>query len=111
MLKDIKKIHLRGAFRPILRSTIPEMDRKKVLESHLLLEKKQRGEIKERLVVGGNKQILYVSKKDSGSPTYITESLMLIETIDTVDNRDVETLDIPNEFVKMKVQDTIYMCM
>jgi len=56
---------------------------KQLLESHLLIEQKRDGNIKSRLVAGGNKQRDFLHKSDVGSPTVSTESIFLTEVINS----------------------------
>jgi len=81
----------------------------KVLESHLLIEKKRDGKIKIRLVAGGNKQREFLYKSDVGSPTVSSERIFLTAVINAKENRDVATCDLPNAFVQTKMQGTVHM--
>ena len=85
------------------------MERDKVLESHLLIEKKRDGKIKSRLVAGGNKQREFLHKSDVGSPTVSSERIFLTAVINAKENRDVATCDLPNAFVQTKMQGIVHM--
>ena len=54
--------------------------------------------VKGRLVAGGDKQREHVDKHDVSSPTTSTESLFLLITMFSSENRAVATADIPNAF-------------
>jgi hypothetical protein len=69
----------------------------------MFLKLKREGTIKGRTVAGVNKQRDYISKEDSSSPTVATESVLLSYIIDAEEERDVAVVDIPNEFVQMRV--------
>ena len=46
----------------------------------------------------------WVSKEDKASPTVATEALLLTAMIDSVENRDVMSADIPNAFIQAKLE-------
>ena len=63
--------------------------RKKVLESHIFVERKQDGSLKAQQAAGGNKQQGYITKEDASSPTVSSEAGMLMCVIDATKKRDV----------------------
>jgi hypothetical protein len=77
----------------------------KVLESHIFITQKRTGEIKGRTVAGGNKQQGYIEKEDASSPRVLTESVILTSMIDTIEEREIAIVDIPNAFIQMVVTD------
>jgi hypothetical protein len=79
--------------------------RKKVLESHIFVERKCNGILKARQVAGGNKQQGYIAKEDTSSPTMSSEAVLLTYLVDANKNRDVAIVDIPNAFVQTIVED------
>ena len=79
------------------------------MESHLFLEEKRDGEVKGRMVSGGNKQREHVDKTSVISPTASTESIMITAVIDSKEDRDVAIVDIPNAFVQTEVDSVITM--
>lgn len=107
--KELNQIHLRKTFSPIDPKFLSQEKMKKVLESHLLIELKRDGNIKNLLVDGGNKQRDFLHKYDVGSPTISTERIFLTELINAQELRDVETCDLPNAFVKTEIQVTVHM--
>ncbi len=78
---------------------------KKVLESHIFVERKQNGLLKARQVAGGNKQQGYITKEDASSPTVSSEAVMLTCVIDATKKRDVAVVDIPNAFIQTVFED------
>jgi hypothetical protein len=78
---------------------------KKVLESHIFVERKQDGVLKTRQVAGGNKQRGYIMKEDANSPTVSSEAVMLTCVVNANENREVAIVDIPNSFVQTVVED------
>ena len=79
--------------------------RKKVLESHIFVERKQDGVLKARQVDVNNKQWGYIMKEDASSPTVFSEAVMLTCIIDANENREVAIVDISNAFVQTVVED------
>ncbi len=73
--------------------------RKKVLESHIFVERKRDGTLKAQQVAGGNKQQGYITKEDASSPTVSSEAVMLMCVIDATEKRDVAVVDIPSAFI------------
>ncbi len=72
---------------------------KKVLESHIFVERKRDGVLKAQQVAGGNKQQGYIMKEDARSPTVSSEAIMLTCIVDANENKEVAIVDIPNAFV------------
>ena len=72
MHSDIKKLHFGDTFKPMNFKQLDNTKRKSVLESHTFLKKNRVGKIKGETVAGGNKQIYYISKEESISPTVAT---------------------------------------
>jgi hypothetical protein len=78
---------------------------KKVLESHIFVERKQDGVLKAQQVAGGNKQWGYIMKENASSPTVSSEAVMLTCIVDANENREVAIVDIPNAFIQTVVKD------
>ena len=78
---------------------------KKVLESHIFVERKHDGILKAQQVAGGNKQQGYITKEDASSPTVSLEAVLLTCKVDANKNMDVTIVDIPNAFVQTFVED------
>jgi hypothetical protein len=72
---------------------------KKVLESHIFVERKQNSMLKARQVAGGNKQQGNITKEDASSQAVSSEAELLMCIIDANENRDVAIVDTPNAFV------------
>jgi hypothetical protein len=102
---EMKQLHFRNKFTPLLWSDIPENQLKTVLKSHMFLKLKRDGKIKGRTVAGGNKQRDYISKEDASSLTVATEAVLLTCIVDAEEGRDVAVIDIPNAFIQTKIDD------
>jgi hypothetical protein len=79
---EMKQLHFRNTFKPMLWKDLSATQRQTILESHMFLKEKRDGSIKGRTVAGGNKQRDYISKEDASSPTVATESVLLSCIID-----------------------------
>ena len=102
---EMKQLHVRDTFKPKHWRDLTHTQRQIVLESHMFLKEKRDGKIKGRTVAGGNKQRDYISKEDASSPTVATESVLLTCIIDAEEESDVAVIDIPNAFVRTRVED------
>ena len=78
-------------------------ERKKAQVALTYLTEKQSRDIKGRTVYNGKPMREWLSKQDSASPTVSMESLMITATIDTKENRDIMTADVPNAFIQTKL--------
>jgi hypothetical protein len=101
---EMKQLHLLNTFKPNHWRELSQVQRQKVLESHMFLKQKRDGKIKVIIVTGGNKQCDYISKEDASSPPVATEAVLLACIIDAEEGRDVTVVDIPNVFVQMRVE-------
>lgn len=66
----------------------------------MFLKKNRCGKIKGYGYADGRKQRLYTSKDKSSTPAVVTKSLMLTCLINTMETRDVATVDIPGAFMQ-----------
>jgi hypothetical protein len=103
--KEMKQLHWKNSFKPMHWKSLTADQRKKVLESHIFVEKKRDGVLKTRQVAGGNKQWGYIMKEDASSPTVSSEAVMLTCIVDANENREVAIVDIPNAFVQTVAED------
>ena len=90
---------------PKLWNKLSAEQKENVLESHIFITQKRLGEIKGRTVAGGNKQQGYIDKEDASSPTVFTESMILTSMINTIEEREIAIVDIPNAFIQTVVTD------
>ena len=103
--KEMKQLHWQRSFQPVRWIDLTEEQRKTMLESHIFLQKKRTGEVKARMVAGGNRQRGYIDKEDATSPTVTTKSVILSCIIDAREEREVAVIDIPNAFVQTVIED------
>jgi hypothetical protein len=100
---EMNKLHSRNTFKPKHWRELSQVQRQTLAESHVFLKQKRDGNIKGRIVAGGNKQRDYISKEDASSPTVATESVLLSCIIDAEEERNVAVVDILNAFVQTRV--------
>ena len=72
------------------------------MEAIMFLTKKRDGTKKGRLVYNGKPSSEWL-REDMASPTAILEGLLLTAVIDTNEERDVMTSDIPNAFIQTEM--------
>ena len=61
--------------------------------------------MKGRTCADGRNQRDKFTKEETASPTVALESVCLTNVIDAKENRDIETLDLPNAFMKINIGD------
>jgi hypothetical protein len=100
----MKQLHLQKMFKPKHWLELTSSQRQIVFESHMFIKEKRDGQVKRITMAGGNKERDCISKEDASSPTVATESVLISCIIDAEEGRDVAVVDIPNEFIKMRVE-------
>jgi hypothetical protein len=103
--KEMKQLHWQNYFKPMHWKSLTANQHKKMLESHIFVERKRDGVLKARQVAGGNKQQGYIMKEDASSPTVSSEAVMITCVVNANENREVAIVDIPNVFVQTVVED------
>ena len=66
----------------------------------MLLTRKIIGTVKGRLAYNGKKTWDWISRENSSSPTVGTDSIMMTCAIDTYEQRDIITSNVPNSFIQ-----------
>ena len=74
------------------------------MESLIFLTQKKDGTIKARACANGSVHRKYIPKQEASSPLSTTKSLFINSVIDTKQNRDILTADIPNAFVQKSIK-------
>ena len=97
-------MHLKNVFQPCHRNELSSDERKKTLNSIMLLKEKtnketEEEEVKARLVADGRKQISDADPMDAASPTVANESVLITGVIDAKERRDIATLDLPGAYL------------
>ena len=60
-----------------------------------------------RTCANGSIECMWTAKDDSASPTAMTELILLMAVIDAEEDRDIATVDIPNVFIQIDVNDNV----
>ena len=100
-LKEMKQMHCRQTFTPVLPSNLDPEEKKKVLNGVSFMKEKNNEDetLKTRTVVDGRKQQINKVKGKNASPTIETASAFIASVIDAKEERDAATADFPNFFV------------
>jgi hypothetical protein len=99
----MKQIHDRVVFEPISIEKMTILERKRAMESLIFLTEKKDETVKVRVCANESTQRAYMSREEASSPTAASEAILITGVIDSKQNRDVMTLDIPNAFVKTEI--------
>jgi hypothetical protein len=75
----------------------------------MFLREKRNGSVKGRGCADGRKHRKGTKKEDGIAPTVAIELLMLSCTIDTLEGRDVATVDIPGAFMQADMDETVHV--
>ena len=75
----------------------------------MFLKEKQYGSIKGRGVENGRKQREKIEPNDATSLTVSMEEVMLMETIDTLEVRDVAVVEIPGAYLSADMDDEVHI--
>ena len=75
----------------------------------MFLTKKRCGRIKARGCADGRKQRETTSKEDASAPTVSIEAVMLSAVIDSMEGRDVATVDIPGAFMQADIDEVVHV--
>jgi hypothetical protein len=103
-LEEMKQLHQRVVFRPILIEELSQVKKRRAMESLIFLTEKKDGRIKARTCANGSTQREYTSQDEAASPTALTELYIITAVIDAKQGRDVITADIPNAFVQTDIK-------
>ena len=101
--KEMKQLNDRKVFKPIMFSELSTQEKKRAMESLIFLTEKRDGRVKVRTCANGSSQPDYIPREDAVSPTASTDSVLITGVIETKQQRDIMTLDIPNAFVQTPI--------
>jgi hypothetical protein len=108
-IKEASQLHWRDTFIPRSYSDLTDDQKKRVLESHMIIVKKRDEQTKAIMVAGGNTQRDYLTKEDSSSPAVSTKAVLLTSIIDAAEKRNIAVIDIPNAFIQTWVDNAKHM--
>ena len=98
--KEVKQLHQRECFIPKDVTTLTLQENKRAMKALMLLTEKRDKTIKGRSVYNEKPTRNWLSREDVTSPTSRIESIMTTAVIDAHEQRDIETIDIPNTFIQ-----------
>ena len=78
-------------------------EKRKAMESLIFLSEKRDGTVKGQMCPNGNTQRSYIPKEEASSPTVTTESVLITSVIDSKQEIDVMSIDVPNAFVQTEI--------
>ena len=90
----------RGCLKMLKPNQVNSDIRKKALAYLMFLKQKRCGKTKGRGCADGRPQRDYITKEESRSPTVALYALMASCVMDSIDNRNVVTIDIPGAFLQ-----------
>ena len=99
-MKELDQLHKRMCFTPVDINDLTTSEKKKAMEAMMLLTEKKDKTVKGRMVYNGKPSREWLTREDAASPTASLESIMITGVIDTKEERDVMTADVPNAFIQ-----------
>ena len=99
--KEIRQLLKRQCFRPEYIKNLSQKQLARAQEAMMLLSEKEFSkEVKGRLVFRGDGTREWLSREDTASPTASLEGIELTITIDSYEQRDIMSMDVPNAFIQ-----------
>ena len=98
--KETRQMHKRVAFEPVDATTLSHTERKRAMESLMLLTEKRIGSTKGRATVNGSTQRACMHENDASSPTANAELILLASAHEVKEERDAIMLDVLNTFLQ-----------
>ena len=109
VLKELEQLQDMQAYTPIEASSLMALEKKRSVESIMLLTEKRDGKIKGRAVGDGRKQRSYIKKEDAASPPVSLEGIMITSAIEAHEGREVATIDIPGAYLRTDIDEHIHL--
>ena len=105
MLQELKQLHNMKVISPCDPSKMTREQVKRALNYLMFLKRKRCGKIKGQGCAGGRPQREFISRDEASSPTVNLHALFLTAIQDTIEDRDVATVDIPSAFLQTEMPD------
>jgi hypothetical protein len=102
---------MKETFAPVNEGDLTAKRKKIALESLMFLKEKRDGSIKGRACADGKKQGEGSTKSDATSPTMALESVLITETIDAFEKREVAMVDVPGAYLITDMDEEVFMCL
>jgi hypothetical protein len=98
--KELRQFNTYYVFEPLEANSLSDKEKNGTLSSLIFLKEKRNGTVKARACSNGSVQRDHVvAKEEASSPTAALESVFVTTAIDTKENREVVTIDIPGAFL------------
>ena len=99
-MKELQQLVERNCWEPKLISELTAEEKRKAVDSMMLLAEKNDGSVKGRHVFKGSESRDWLTREETSSPTASQEGIMTTCVIDAHEERDMMSLDIPNAFIQ-----------
>ena len=96
----MSQLHKRLCFHPMSIKALTPREKKRAIETLTFLVKKRDGRTKSRTCANGSVQRGWMNHEESASPTAASESDTITGVINTHEQQDAATADIPNAFTQ-----------
>jgi hypothetical protein len=100
--KEVEQLYTRKVSKPVDSKDLTKEQKRASLRYLMFLTKKRTGRIKARGCADGRKQRETTNKEDASAPT-----VMLSAVIDSMEERDVATVDIPGAFMQADIDEVV----
>ena len=101
--KEMKQLHNIIMFEPIKLAGLNSLERKRAMESLIILLERRNKTIKTRTCANRSTHREYVDREDVASLTKTTDSIIITSIIYAKQGRAIMTADIPNAFVQIDI--------
>jgi hypothetical protein len=109
--KELIQLHMKDNFEPQDVKTLTGDQKKSALEYLMFLKERRNGTIKGRTCADGRNQREGSTKSDTTSPTVALEFVLITDTIDGFERRDVAIVDVQVAFLTADMDEEVIMCL
>ena len=106
-MKKLLQLHDMTVIDLVDADTLTKEQKKEALRLWMSLKKKREDSIKGRGCADGQSQQEHYNKEDATSPTVALKSVLITGVVDTYENRDVATVDIPGAFLQVDLDEDV----
>ena len=103
MLKEYKQLDDLLVFGAVSPESLSDQEQRRALRAINLIKLKRCGKVKGRTCADGSVQRGYISKEDSSSPTISLQALFATWIIDSIEDRKVQTFDVPGVYLHAEI--------
>jgi hypothetical protein len=109
IMKELNNLVTRDVFGEVEYESLTSQQRKWALLILLFMVMKRNGTLKSRACADGRQQRVWTNKEDVSSPTPCIEALKYTLIINALEERDVATVDLPEQFLQTDMDEEIYL--